>query len=149
AHPTWGPVQLSAALRFTADRAATPDTTYGYGTVRAYDASAFPVDVTPRPGAPAKLALRGPNPFIPGQGRTAVGLTTGNMYAAHEAHLDVIDLQGRRVRTLWRGVVGPAVSYRWEWDGRDDNGRLVGSGAYWLTLSAKGAVSTVGVVALR
>jgi len=46
-------------------------------------------------------------------------------------------------------VVGPAVSYRWEWDGRDDNGRLVGSGAYWLMLSAHGAVSTVAVVALR
>src|SRR5262249_39850499 len=148
AHPTWGPTQLSAALRFTADRAAAPDNDYGYGTVRAFAASAFPVDVTPRPGAPATLGLRGLNPFTPGRDRTAVGLTSGSA-AAQEAHLDVLDLQGRRVRALWRGVVGPSASYRWEWDGRDDRGRTVGSGAYWFRLYTNGAVSTVPVVALR
>jgi len=45
--------------------------------------------------------------------------------------LDVLDLTGRRVRRLVRDVLPPGT-HQLDWDGRDDGGRLLRPGAYFV-----------------
>lgn len=49
--------------------------------------------------------------------------------------LSALDATGRRIATLHRGHLGAGL-HRFEWDGRDDDGRPVAAGVYWLTLLA-------------
>jgi len=47
----------------------------------------------------------------------------------------IFDVNGRRVRLLYRGALGGGLT-RFAWNGRDDNGHLLGNGIYLLTVSA-------------
>jgi flagellar hook assembly protein FlgD len=49
----------------------------------------------------------------------------------------LIDIAGRRVRTLVNGPVG-AGSQEVAWDGRGNNGARVAAGVYWARLDADG-----------
>jgi len=51
--------------------------------------------------------------------------------------LQIYDLQGRYVRTLFRGVP-QQEQYLFTWDGTDEAGRVVPSGVYFCILRAKG-----------
>lgn len=51
--------------------------------------------------------------------------------SAGEVELDVLDLSGRRVRHLARGVFAPGT-HEMTWDGRDDGGRPLRPGAYFV-----------------
>lgn len=51
--------------------------------------------------------------------------------------MDVVDVASRRVRVLARGEF-PAGTQVIPWDGRDDAGRLVGSGVYFVRLKSGG-----------
>lgn len=82
-------------------------------------------------GAPAGLNLSRPVPN-PSSGETAVNY---ELAAAGPVRLEVLDLQGRRVRSLVDGI-GEAGPHRLDWDGRDESGRPVDSGVFWLRLSA-------------
>jgi hypothetical protein len=86
---------------------------------------------------PGMFAMRGaaPNPFNP-----ATRLTY-SLSEAGQAVVDVLDLQGRLVRTL---VSGPqaAGEQTVEWDGRDAQGRPVASGSYLARLRAGGQTAT-------
>jgi len=86
---------------------------------------------------PGVFALRGaaPNPFNPTT-RLAFSLP-----AAGHAVVDVLDLQGRLVRTLLSGPRA-AGEQTVEWDGRDANGRPVASGSYLARLRAGGRTAT-------
>jgi M6 family metalloprotease-like protein len=81
--------------------------------------------------APAGLAAGpcAPNPANP---RTAF-----EYYLVHGAAvtIGVYDLAGRRVRTLLQGD-RPAGAHRTVWDGRDDGGRALPSGVYFLQVVA-------------
>ncbi len=101
-----------------------------------------PVDLTVESyvagvGVPNVFALRGnaPNPFNPS---TRV---TFSLAKQGPAVIDVLDLQGRLVRTLLSDTVA-AGERTVEWDGRDDAGRPVASGAYLARLRADGQVAT-------
>ena len=59
---------------------------------------------------------------------------------ASEAHLDVLDVSGRLVRSLDLGMV-PAGSAEVHWDGRDSRGRGVGSGVYWMRLHSESGLA--------
>ena len=48
--------------------------------------------------------------------------------------LELYDLGGRLVRTLVRAAQ-PAGQYQVTWDGRDDHGRRLASGVYFVRLS--------------
>ncbi len=76
-----------------------------------------------------------PNPFNPST-RIAFELA-----ASGSVVLDVVDLAGRRVRTLVDGVRGAGL-HGVRWDGRDAAGRAVASGTYLLRLRAEGATIT-------
>ena len=62
--------------------------------------------------------------------------------------LRVFDLGGRAVRTLAAGN-HPAGEHSIEWDGRDDDGRLVSSGPYFVRLEFEGRVHSRAVVRIR
>ena len=66
------------------------------------------------------------------------GMESTSLLRANE-QLDILDVQGRIVRTLHgpSGVAGVA-ELRLEWDGRDRSGRRVPSGRYWARLRAEG-----------
>ncbi len=51
--------------------------------------------------------------------------------------LDIIDLRGRRVRTIERSEM-QAGAYRLSWDGRDQSHRPVGDGIYYARLKVSG-----------
>jgi hypothetical protein len=86
---------------------------------------------------PLTFRLQGnhPNPFNP---------TTVLSFALPDqgsAVVEVLDLRGRLVRTLWQGEL-PAGTQSMSWDGLDRMGRAVASGVYVARLRAAGQVAT-------
>ncbi|HWN82540.1 MAG TPA: M28 family peptidase, partial [Candidatus Udaeobacter sp.] len=87
-----------------------------------------PAGVPPvRPG----LGLAEPNPFEPG---TRIPFT---LTAKGQIALRIFDVNGRAVRTLSEGVFEPGVHAAF-WDGVAEDGRRVGSGIYFVDLTAQG-----------
>ncbi len=104
-----------------------------------------PSDVEDDSGdTPLDYVLRGafPNPFNP-----TTNILLG-LPAPVELHLTVYDVAGRQVRVLWDGACGGGY-HSVSWDGRDDDGRALGSGVYFLKLSANGVVRTSKALLLR
>ena len=88
-------------------------------------------------GAAADLSFAPlePNPFR---------ASTMIRFAQPEAgpvRVSVLDSAGRRVRLLRAADLG-AGSHALEWDGRDDSGRAVPSGTYFVSVTASGATRT-------
>ncbi|HOX26480.1 MAG TPA: agmatine deiminase family protein [Candidatus Krumholzibacteria bacterium] len=90
-----------------------------------------PLGAGAAPAAQVALRPNHPNPFNPG--------TTFSFALAYPDHAElvVLDLRGRRVRTLVDGTC-PAGTTEVYWDGRDDAGRSVPSGSYLYRLRAAG-----------
>ncbi len=93
--------------------------------------------------AVAGLAVRArPNPFNP---RTVVSFTAP---APGPATVRVHDLRGRAVRELWRGSVD-AGRRELAWDGRDDAGRPLPSGAYLVAVRVGARRATTRILLAR
>ncbi|MEZ5065998.1 MAG: hypothetical protein R3B81_14790 [bacterium] len=83
-----------------------------------------------------------PNPF---RDRVTIDWARlGNVGAA--SRLDVYDVQGRRVRSIARSAQQTPVT---GWDGRDERGRPVAAGVYWLRAQRGEETSSRPVVRLR
>jgi len=76
-----------------------------------------------------------PNPFNPS---TEVKFT---LTQAGNVTVDVIDLQGRVVRTLFKGDLQSGITSL-SWDGRDDNGFAVASGTYMARVVSGNGTAT-------
>lgn len=76
--------------------------------------------------------------------------TTINVYGASSgpATLLIYDLEGRIVRRLFDGA-GLRDGQSFEWDGRDDRGGLVGSGAYVAQITARDEKATSKLIVVR
>ncbi len=104
-------------------------------------------------GAPALRAAIGPaspNPFH-AAGTIPITIAAGGPGAeggAVPAQLDIIDVQGRRVRTLVAGSLAPG-RHALRWDGRDASGQEVASGVYFLRLAAGRDVVTSRLTLVR
>ncbi len=94
--------------------------------------------------APRIFRLDGnvPNPFNP---MTTVSFS---LATAGRATVDVLDLQGRVVRTLFAGDL-PVGVRALVWDGRDDAGREMASGAYLARLQSGGRTATHKMILAR
>jgi subtilisin family serine protease len=79
-----------------------------------------------------------PNPFNAG---TTIPVSIAGD-GSRLVRLDVIDVLGRRVRTLHNGVSEPG-SHTIFWDGRDDSGNPVASGVYFARLLIGGETQQV------
>jgi len=88
---------------------------------------------------PDLALLESPLPFMilnvspnPTSGQVQVSwMIPGDMGKQGHAHIEVLDSQGRRVRTLVDGAARD-VSRVSLWDGRTDRGDLAPSGVYWV-----------------
>jgi len=94
--------------------------------------------------APSRLRLGPgvPNPFNP--------LTTIHYFNPRSGRLDVViyDLLGRKVRSLV-SEVRPTGTGSVQWNGRDQNGRSVASGIYYVQATAAGQRSYMKVTLVR
>lgn len=109
-------------------------------TVETIAATATP-DQPPVKDGPA-IGQNHPNPFNP---------NTTIPYLLHrdgEVSLRVYDARGELVRTLWSGPQA-AGEYSMRWDGRDDQGQAVASGAYYYQLEADGHRGSKRMVLLK
>jgi subtilisin family serine protease len=143
-HPDWSPVQVIDALRGTATQSDSPDTLMGWGIVQAYDAMYSQQqgieedEVTSR-----QLVCAFPNPVARG-----TNLSYSVPFASR-VRLAVYDPSGRLVRVLSDETLLPD-SYSVRWDGKDDTGRNVASGVYFVRMTAgRGVVSSAKVALVR
>lgn len=119
------------------DTTAEPGVAYEYRVVLRDDlgnrsfsaplsATFLPTD-DPLPSRPV-LGQNFPNPFNP---TTTILMTVPR---SMQVTLRIHDARGRLVRTLFSGVPAEPGEIPVEWDGRDDEGRSVGSGVFYYTL---------------
>lgn len=96
------------------------------------------VSVDQLPDATARLGAAFPNPFNPS---TTVPFNVPERLGPTHVQLDVLDLRGRLVRTLL-AAQRPAGSHQIVFDGRDDAGNVLPSGAYLVRLRVDGQESS-------
>ena len=107
-----------------------------------YDSSQA-VGVAPPVGPPSEVQLMlAPNPF---SGGTSVNFSLSH---ADEVEVGVFDLSGRAVRALQRGRL-VAGMHRFDWNGRDEQGRRVAAGVYFVRLEVTGRHVESKLVKLR
>ncbi len=137
--PSGGTFARAASGIAPARRVVWEDDTPAPGAVTVYRVGAVdvrgriqwssPVSVSRAAGGGERLAITRayPNPF-----RTQIALDVF-VPGTGEAHLEVVDVRGRRVtaRALGAMFEGRAVI---EWNGRDDAGRLVAPGVYFVRI---------------
>jgi len=87
------------------------------------------VDETSSLPSVVSLSQNYPNPFNP---QTVIVF---EIPVSGSVVLEVFDNSGRRIRTLVKGI-HPAGRYSVQWDGKDESGRIVGSGIYFYQLHA-------------
>jgi hypothetical protein len=96
-------------------------------------------------GRPLEFGLNGnyPNPFNPS--------TTIRYSLATEGivTLEVFNILGQKVRTLVAGCSQPAGAYEAFWDGNNEQGKPVGSGAYLYRITAGDLTDTRRMILLK
>ena len=103
------------------------------GTLSKDDASALSARAADLPRSPNPFAAE-PGASVASPSRSAVELT-------------IHDVLGRRVRTLLAGSVEGVHAIRW--DGRDEDGRPLASGVYFVRLARDGGAASRQVVLAR
>lgn len=107
-----------------------------------FNGGGWTLDVPPgAPPRPARLAIA-PNPAA---GPSRIAWTLG---APARATLEVLDLSGRRIATLFEGVAA-AGEHAHAWDGRDADGRAMPPGVYLARLVTPGGARTARLVRVR
>lgn len=99
----------------------------------------------PAGGAPpvrTQLFQNAPNPFNP---ETAIRFSVAQR---GPVRIDIFDVAGRHVRALVDKAYEPGV-YTAHWDGADDAGRPLASGAYFYRMTAAGASDSRKLILLR
>jgi choice-of-anchor B domain-containing protein len=118
----------------------------GIDDVTIWDASLVPgppvPPTPPAPEAPAVLDTPRPNPA------RASATTWLRLARPGTARVDVFDVAGRRVATLWDGPA-PAGALPLEWRGEDARSGRAASGVYWIRATAEGRVLLRRVVWVR
>lgn len=102
----------------------------------------FDVNAVEEPAVFLPNSWAEPNPF-----RGAVRLHL-DLPRASEVVVSALDLTGRRIATVDRGVRSEGT-HRIYWDGRDARGRPVPSGVYWIRVVADRLITQHRVICIR
>ncbi|MEN8006387.1 MAG: FlgD immunoglobulin-like domain containing protein [Candidatus Krumholzibacteriota bacterium] len=94
-----------------------------------------PSAVGDTPVAEHRLLDGYPNPFNP---RTRIPYELGGEAGTARVNLQILDLRGRVVKTLVDGVQNVGQRYEAVWNGTDEAGRRLPSGAYMSRLTVGG-----------
>ncbi|MCP4144769.1 MAG: Omp28-related outer membrane protein [bacterium] len=86
----------------------------------------------------ATAPVAAPNPFNPA---TEVSFTIGGNGSIHTT-VEIFDTMGRMVKTLWDGDLTNGLQVL-NWDGRNDNGSAVASGAYLARVKTSDDIQSV------
>jgi hypothetical protein len=105
------------------------------------------VDPPAAPSSGAHLSGVRPNPFHGGAGASTGARIAFELPRAAQVSLDVYDVRGARVRSL-RDEFAPAGPGVAVWDGRDDRGRAMPAGLYFVGFAADGRTDRARVVLL-
>jgi len=96
------------------------------------------------PVRPARIAWRAPWPN-PATGTVHLSLA---LPTAGDVAVEVLDLAGRKVRTLHRGVVPPGL-LALRWDGTDERGASMPAGLYLVRAAGFGTQAVTRIVRVR
>jgi hypothetical protein len=88
--------------------------------------------------SPVRFSAVRPNPVRPGPGAAAIEL---RLDAPGETSVRLLDVAGRPVRALYRGVLA-AGTHVLSWDGLGAHGRRLPAGVYFVQVAAPGAAAT-------
>ncbi len=130
-----GAAAVRFRLRMLADNTGQYDG-WNFDSLRivAYDPAMQPAPVAVEEAeVPARPALRAPSPN-PASGPVRLEFA---MPRAGRARIDIVDLAGRRVRSVFDGAL-PAGAHVFHWDGRRVGGHAMAAGVYVVLLSADG-----------
>ena len=94
-----------------------------------------PSAVGDTPAAQHRLLDGYPNPFNP---RTRIPYELAGDSGSAQVNLQILDLRGRVVKTLVNTVQAVGQRYEATWNGTDDSGRRMPSGAYMSRLTVGG-----------
>ena len=131
-------------LRFVAaDYGVASIVEAGVDDLTLYDGATPLVDLAPTP-TPARLALRAPYPN-PTRDNVRIAL---DLPRAGSVSVDVLDLSGRRVRTLHSGTA-QAGTLQLSWDGVDAGGHVAPAGLYFVRASGVGETAEARVVRVK
>ena len=140
AHPDLTPVEVRECLIQTSDRFFSPDNVYGYGLVNALAAIQYKGDPPIRP-THHKLTGCYPNPFIVSQHAvTRIGF---ELAESIELKIEIYNILGQKIKTLWNGQRIGGPNQRFFWDGRDYTGRVLSSGVYLCRMQAGNVSETI------
>ncbi|MEZ4654553.1 MAG: FlgD immunoglobulin-like domain containing protein [Candidatus Eisenbacteria bacterium] len=98
-----------------------------------------------RGGGADGLRLAGPNPF---GASTTIACARFRVRSPSRARVVVLDAGGRSIRTLVDATRQPD-QYQVTWDGQDDLGHRVASGAYFVRMDVAGEHASIPVTVLR
>ena len=129
-------IASSGGLLFIADGQ------WGMRILPAQCASVTPADAAAIDRAGLRLLPRS----NPAPGRVLLRLESP--FAARRAKLEVFDVSGHRVRSLWSGDLRAGESTHL-WDGRDDRGEALPSGVYFAHLNTETSATSARVVLVR
>jgi subtilisin family serine protease len=126
-NPTWTNMQVLEALKNTADNASSPNNSYGWGIINAYDAAFYSSSDNGNLISEFELNPVYPNPLTPFNPVTNIEFkisTTG------QVNLSAFNNLGQKVAVLTDGLqmAGPH-SIKWDTSG-------LASGVYYLVLKA-------------
>lgn len=101
------------------------------------------VDLDPTPPDQLARVAVSPNPFNP---RTTISYTS---IAGMATRVAILDMSGRRIRTLVDEPARATGRQVVDWDGREEGGRPVASGVYFCRVLAAGQAETRLITLLR
>jgi len=148
----------AAAVRFGRDDARVVTLGFGFEGVATAAQRATLMDrildwlqdtTVAAPATPATAAIAAadahPNPFNPS---TTLRFTLGGDAPAVPVSVDIHDVEGRRVRALWRGPLAPG-DRTLTWDGADDRGAPVAGGLYLAVVRTDAATATIKLTLVK
>jgi hypothetical protein len=151
----WTPSSSATSMQFSGTAGPIPDLLVSDGgralLLRPGQATIVGVAEEPTPPRAMPLVVAvAPNPS---GGRVDVRVFDASAGLGSGAiAMDVFDVQGKLVRRIASGAAvggGPANLVSFTWDGRDDRGRRLGSGRYWLRVRAGAREAIRSVLILR